>query len=124
MQTAGKLTWRMLATVLGGQSIVIFFGALVARGLQGNAGESVQHSGTPFLIMTGVAILAIIAAGLMNRPGGILLGWIVQLLTLASAIWVPMMALIALIFGGLYLLCVIKGRQVDAMMAARKAKST
>ena len=29
----GKFTWRMLATVLGGQAVVLFFGAQVARGL-------------------------------------------------------------------------------------------
>ena len=31
--TTGKFTWRMLATVLGGEALCIALGALVARGL-------------------------------------------------------------------------------------------
>ena len=30
--TTGKFTWRMLATVLGGEALCIGLGALVARG--------------------------------------------------------------------------------------------
>jgi hypothetical protein len=37
--TTGKFTWRMLATVLAGQSLCLFFGALVARAVLRGAGR-------------------------------------------------------------------------------------
>nr|WP_257907176.1 hypothetical protein [Janibacter limosus] len=35
----GKFMWRMLATVLGGRGLVIFFGALASRGLDPDPGR-------------------------------------------------------------------------------------
>jgi hypothetical protein len=35
----GKFTWRMGAVVLGGQSVIVFFGALVARALGAATGD-------------------------------------------------------------------------------------
>lgn len=114
MQAPGTFTWRMLATVLGGQAIVIFFGALVARGFQTDRTTDLPGGLTPFVVMSGIAVLALLAAGLVRRPGGPLLGWLVQALTLLSAIWVPMMLAIAVLFGALYGYCQWQGRKIDA----------
>lgn len=112
----GKFTWRMLATVLVGQSILIFFGALVARGharAEGAEGDAL------LVIGSGLAVLAILAAGLMRGPFGLPLGWLVQVLTWVSAVQVPMMIAVGAIFTGLWVWCLVKGGQIDRLDAQR-----
>jgi hypothetical protein len=116
----GKFTFRMLATVLGGQSICILLGALVARALA--AADEGGGSGTAYLVVgIGLGVLCIVAAGLMRRPWGVTLGWVVQALTLLSALVVPMMFVVGLFFLALWVTCLVKGAQVDAVMARREA---
>ncbi len=70
--TTGKFTWRMLATVLGGEALCIALGALVARGLAATDGTA---SPTAYLVVGfGLAALAVVAAGTLRRPWGITLG--------------------------------------------------
>ncbi|HEV7194993.1 MAG TPA: DUF4233 domain-containing protein, partial [Pedococcus sp.] len=77
----GKFTWRMLATVLAGQGTVVFLGALVARGLADANGDG--RGGTWLWVGIGLAVLCFVAAGLMRRPWGVSLGWLIQLATFA-----------------------------------------
>ncbi|MCM3554023.1 DUF4233 domain-containing protein [Janibacter melonis] len=111
---SGRFTWRMLATVLGGQSVVIFLGALVARGFAGN-----DSSATPFVVMCVLAVACAVAAGLVRRPGGVAIGWAVQLATVLCGFLVTSMFFVGLIFGALWLLCLRVGRRVDAEDAER-----
>ncbi|KGN34727.1 hypothetical protein N802_01235 [Knoellia sinensis KCTC 19936] len=115
----GKFTWRMLAVVLGGQALVIFFGALVARATA--LADGADNAQTLLWLGSGLAVLAVIAAGLLRGPLGLPLGWLVQVLTFASAVIVPAMFAVGLIFTGLWVLFLVKGQQVDAMMAARES---
>ena len=62
-----------------------------------------------------------VAAGLMRRPWGVTLGWVVQALTLLSALVVPMMLVVGLFFLALWVTCLVKGAQIDAEMARREA---
>jgi hypothetical protein len=57
----------------------------------------------------------------MRTPFGITLGWLVQLLTWLSAVVVPMMAAVGLVFTGLWLLLLVQGRSVDRLVAEREA---
>lgn len=116
--TAGKFTWRMLATVLAGESIVILFGALVARAIAAS-GPDASRSTAYLLVGFGLATLCIVAAGSLRRPWGAALGWAVQLLTLASALIVPMMLVVGLIFLGLWIVCLVQGPRIDAADAER-----
>lgn len=113
--------WRMLATVLGGESLVIFFGALAGRGL--NPEQEAVVTGvswlTPFVLMCALAVLAIIAAGLVRRPLGPTLGWVVQALAILSGIWVTMMVAVGIVFALLYGYCQRVGRRIDREQAAR-----
>jgi len=116
----GKFTFRMLATVLGGQSICILLGALVARAIA--ATEEGGTSGTAYLVVGfGLGALAVVAAGMMRRPWGLTLGWVVQALTLLSALVVPMMLIVGLVFLALWVTSLVKGTQVDAETARREA---
>ena len=112
----GKFTWRMLATVLAGQGIVIFFGALVARAIADAQGQDVA---TAFLwVGSGLAVLAFVAAGLMRRRIGVSLGWLVQVGTFAAMAIVPLMVVVGLIFTGLWVLCLKQGARIDEAQAA------
>jgi len=116
----GKFTFRMLATVLGGQAICILLGALVARAVA--ATDEGSGPSTAYLVVgLGLGALSIVAAGLMRRPWGVTLGWVVQALTLLSALVVPMMLVVGLFFLALWVTCLVKGSQVDAVVARREA---
>ncbi len=110
--------WRMLATVLGGQGLVIFFGALTGRGLDPDQ-EPVVAGLTPFVLMCLLAVLAVVAAGLVRRPFGPALGWVVQALAILSGVWVTMMFVVGIVFAILYGYCQRVGRRVDREQAAR-----
>jgi len=114
--TLGKFTWRMCALVLAAQSVIVFFGALVAWGI-----ASAQHeaASTAYLWTgTAVAVLCVVAAGLMRTAYGVTLGWLIQLATFAAALVVPLMGLVGVIFGGLWVTCLLQGGRIDRAQAA------
>lgn len=108
----------MLATVLGGQSIVIFFGALTNMGLTDDP-RPVVAGLTPFALMSALAVAAIVVAALMKRPFGPALGWVVQVLTILSGVWVPSMVFVGLLFAAIYGYCQHVGRRIDREQARR-----
>lgn len=114
----GKFTWRMLATVLGSQGVVVFLGALVARGLASAEGDDRSHA----WLWTGVglAVLCWLAAGMMRRPWGVTLGWLIQVLTFASAVVVPAMLGVGLIFLALWVGSLVLCHRVEEQVAARQ----
>ncbi|MEO7752884.1 MAG: DUF4233 domain-containing protein [Terracoccus sp.] len=116
--TTGKFTWRMLATVLGGQSLCVFFGALVARAIAAS-GDDGGRSTAYLLVGSGLAVLCIVGAGMLRRPWGLTLGWLVQVATFASALVVPMMLAVGLIFSALWVTCLVQGTKIDRERAAR-----
>lgn len=118
--TTGKFTWRMLATVLAGQSIVVFFGALVARATAAT-GPDVARAGTYLAVGTALAVLALVAAGTLRRPWGVTLGWIVQAATLLAAFIVPMMLVVGVVFLALWVVSLVQGQRADAAMAQRES---
>jgi len=120
--TTGKFTWRMLATVLGGEAVCIALGALVARGLAATDTAASTASPTAYLVVgIGLAALAIVAAGTLRRPWGITLGWVVQALTLLSALVVPLMLVVGIFFLTMWVTCLIQGARIDAEVAQREA---
>jgi len=115
----GKFTFRLLAIVLFGQAIILSFFALVARG---NAiADGRPEDGERLLwVGLGLALLALVASGLMRRPYGITLGWVVQALTWASALLVTAMVGVALVFTALWVLLLVQGMKVDRIVAERE----
>jgi hypothetical protein len=120
--TQGKFTFRLLAMALFGQAVILSFFALVARG---NAiADGRPQDGQQLLwVGLGLALLALVASGLMRRPFGITLGWVVQALTWASAVLVPAMVGVALVFTCLWVLLIVQGGKVDRIVAERDAGS-
>lgn len=116
----GKFTFRLLALALLGQSMILSFFALVARANAIAAGD--PEGGARLLwVGLGLAGLALVAAGLMRRPFGITLGWLVQVLTWLSAVVVTVMLGVALVFTALWVLLLVQGMRVDALVRAREA---
>lgn len=116
----GKFTFRLLAIALFGQAVILSFFALVARA-NAIADGRPDDGRTLLWVGLGLSALALVAAGTMRTPFGITLGWLVQLLTWLSAVVVPMMAAVGLVFTGLWLLLLVQGRSVDRLVAEREA---
>ena len=71
------MTRRFAAVVIASQGLAVFFGALVARAI---AAADRQSSAPPSSAVGSViAVLCLLDAGLLRRPWGITLGWVLQL---------------------------------------------
>ncbi|CCH72359.1 DUF4233 domain-containing protein [Nostocoides australiense] len=117
----GKFTWRMLATVLFGQGLSVLLGATLARSVAATTGEG--DPGGQLWAGLALGLLCFAAAGGMRRGWGLPLGWVAQALTLASALIVPLMLWVGLMFLALWIYCLRKGPQIDAAVAARDAEA-
>ena len=107
----GKMTRRLAGLVIAAQGLAVFFGALVARALA--AADDSPSSSTPMVVGSLLAVLCILDAGVMRRPWGVTLGWVLQIATLATAFIVPAMLLVELLFGALWLTALIQGHAMD-----------
>ncbi|MEO3935574.1 DUF4233 domain-containing protein [Dermatophilaceae bacterium Soc4.6] len=117
----GKFTSRMLMTVLVGQSLAVFFGALVARGIAVAQGDT---RGAAYLwVGVGLAVLAVLAAGTMRRPYGVTLGWLVQVGTFVAGAVLPMMVVVGAIFLAMWVTCLVQGAKIDVTDARRRAEA-
>ncbi|MFE6283471.1 DUF4233 domain-containing protein [Streptomyces sp. NPDC057877] len=73
----------------------------------------------------GVAmLLSVLLCGLVTRPGGVALGWVLQLGLIASGFFVPMMFVVGVLFAGLWWASVHYGRKVDEAKARFAAMET
>jgi Protein of unknown function (DUF4233) len=106
-----KMTRRLVGVVMGTQGLAVFFGALVARALAAAKGS---HTSSTFLLVGSLlAVACLLDAGLLRLPWGITAGWVLQAATLACAFIVPVMLLVGLLFGGLWLTALVQGRKMD-----------
>jgi len=97
--------------VLGFESIVVFLGGLVVYGL-----KALPASIPPWWgIVAGaaLAVLMILTTRVVRYRWGIVLGWVLQVIVLLGAFLVPALAIVALIFGGMYGYATIKGAALD-----------
>jgi len=121
-----KMTRRLAAVVIGSQGLAVFFGALVARGIA--AADRQSTAGSFLLVGSVLAVVCILDAGLMRRPFGVTLGWLLQLATLLCALIVPVMLVVGLLFLALWVTALVQGagmdehtRRVDARWYAEHA---
>jgi Protein of unknown function (DUF4233) len=108
----GTMTRRLAGVVIGTQGLAVFFGALVARALAAAGG--LHTSGSFLLIGSLLAVLCLLDAGLLRRPWGVTVGWVLQIATLACAFIVPVMLLVGLLFGVLWITALVQGANMDA----------
>lgn len=62
-----------------------------------------------------MVVLCILAAAFVMRPFGVVFGWIVQAVVIASGLLVPMMFVLGLVFAILWGVAIHFGRKADAM---------
>ena len=67
----------------------------------------------------GLAIGCLVCAGLLRHGWAVWVGWALQVGVLATALVVPMMLILGVIFVALWFLAIRFGRRVDAIKAAR-----
>lgn len=72
-------------------------------------------------VLGGLALLLVVASGVARRPQGVAIGWVCQVLVLLSGLLVPAMAVIGLVFLGVWVVAVIYGGKADRIAAARAA---
>lgn len=108
----------LCASTLIGEFFVIGFAGLVAM-------KSDDLSSTAVWTVCGVGmLLSVLLCGVITRPGGVQLGWALQIALVASGFVVPMMFILGLVFGGLWWASVHYGRKIDEVKARWAAQET
>lgn len=103
--------------VLGFESIIVFLGGLVIYGLGALPAPIAPWWG--IVLGTAVALLMVVTAGLLRHRWAIAFGWVLQGLVLAGGLLVPSLAVVGVIFGGMWAYATIKGASLDARNARR-----
>ncbi|OII61620.1 hypothetical protein BJP40_04630 [Streptomyces sp. CC53] len=107
----------LCSSTLIGEFFVIGFAGLVAM-------KDDALSMTAVWTVCGVAmLLSVLLCGMVTRPGGVQLGWALQIALIASGFVVPMMFFLGAVFAGLWWASVHYGRKVDEAKARWAAQA-
>ena len=102
----------LASIVLGFELIVVFLAALVAFGLKALPGPQA-------LIGGGIlCLIVVVTLGLLRYRWGIIVGWVVQGVIVATGIFVPSMFIIGALFAGMWVYAMIAGSRIDREKAA------
>ncbi|MDO4241294.1 MAG: DUF4233 domain-containing protein [Microbacteriaceae bacterium] len=114
LQKRGSTQKALASITLGFEMFVIFLTGMTVYGLRVFDPQEIGiYAG---LALCGVVVLAL---ALMRRGRlGLWLGWLVQALLFVSAFWLPAILIVAFMFGGLWVFCMIKGAQIDRLRVA------
>ena len=107
--------------VLGFESLIVFLGGLAVYGLR-----ALPAAVPPWWGIVGgsvAAVLMVLTAGVLRWRWAIALGWLLQLVVAASALLVPAMLIIAIIFGGMWAYATIKGASLDRRNARLRSQT-
>lgn len=104
------------ASVLVFEAIVVFLATSLAA-----SNGSVQNPALAWAAGLVLMLLLVLAAGLLGRPWGVALGWVLQAVVLATSIVVGWtMLIVGAVFALLWFLAVRNGRRVDALRASAR----
>jgi hypothetical protein len=107
----------LCASTLIGEFFVIGFAGLVAM-------KSDDMSMATVWTVCGIGmLLSVLLCGVLTRPGGVQLGWGLQILLVLSGFFVPMMFILGVIFGALWWASVHYGRRIDEAKARWAAQA-
>jgi len=101
----------MAAAVLGFEAVVIALSVPVLIQVSGVDPAPATVAGL------GLALLAVVAAGSLRYSWGYPLGWAVQVGAFALGFLTPAMFVVAVLFGGLWVLALVLGRRIEAQRA-------
>ncbi|GAU68188.1 hypothetical protein SSP35_06_02770 [Streptomyces sp. NBRC 110611] len=107
----------LCASTLIGEFFVIGFAGLVAMQLTDLPKATIWT-------VSGIAmLLSLVLCGMLGRPGGVQLGWALQIALIASGFVVPTMFFLGAVFAALWWASVHFGRKVDEAKARWAAES-
>jgi len=107
------LVQKLAPIVLGFEAIVVFLAGLTVFGLKATAAVGVE----PWWGIVGggvIGLACIVVAGMITKPWAITAGWVIQALIALSAVLVPAILLVVVIFGGMWAYATIMGARIDA----------
>ncbi|MGW0709633.1 DUF4233 domain-containing protein [Streptomyces sp. NPDC002643] len=108
----------LCASTLIGEFFVIGFAGLVAM-------KDPGLTMTTVWTVSGVAMfLCVVLCGLVTRPGGVQLGWAMQIALILSGFVVPTMFFLGAVFAVLWWASIHYGRKIDEAKARFAARST
>ncbi|MCS0638092.1 DUF4233 domain-containing protein [Streptomyces sp. LP05-1] len=107
----------LCASTLIGEFFVLGFAGLVAMK------DDSLSMGTVWTVCGVLMALSVLLCGMLGRPGGLALGWALQLVLIASGFVVPIMFFLGLVFGGLWWASVHFGGKIDAAKARWAAQA-
>ena len=109
-----RSTQRSLcAAMLTLQAIVLFLTGVVMIGVT-SLGPAASLS-----IGFGLALVCLVAAGLLRRRVGYWLGWLVQLISLGLSVVTLIMLFLGVVFGALWATAYVLGARIDREKAER-----
>ncbi|MFE1307603.1 DUF4233 domain-containing protein [Streptomyces sp. NPDC058755] len=107
----------LCSSTLIGEFFIIGFAGLVAM-------KDPDLSTSTVWLVSGVAmVLCVLLCGMVTRPGGVALGWALQLALIASGVFVPTMYFMGAVFAALWWASVHYGRKVDEAKARFAAQA-
>ncbi|MFJ8883952.1 DUF4233 domain-containing protein [Streptomyces sp. NPDC102402] len=107
----------LCASTLIGEFFVIGFAGLVAMKSED------MSMGTVWTVCGIGMLLSVLLCGVLTRPGGVQLGWALQVLLVLSGFFVPMMFILGVIFAALWWASVHYGRRIDEAKARWAAQA-
>ncbi|MGX1756508.1 DUF4233 domain-containing protein [Streptomyces lydicus] len=107
----------LCASTLIGEFFVIGFAGLVAMQMTDLPAATVWT-------VSGVGmLLSLLLCGMLGRPGGVQLGWVLQLALIAAGFVVPTMFFLGAVFAALWWASVHFGRKIDEAKARWAAQA-
>ncbi|MEU0915708.1 DUF4233 domain-containing protein [Streptomyces althioticus] len=107
----------LCSSTLIGEFFVIGFAGLVAMK------QPDLSTGTVWTVCGIAMFLSVVLCGMVGRPGGVALGWALQIALIASGVFVPMMFFLGAVFALLWWASVHFGRKVDEAKARFAAQA-
>lgn len=104
----------MCAGMLVLQAVVLFLTGVVTIGMTDIGAVASLSLGL------GLAVLCVLAAGMLGRPGGYPLGWLVQVVSIGLGFVIPAMFFLGVVFAGLWATSYFLGIKIDRERAERQ----
>ncbi|WP_327356039.1 DUF4233 domain-containing protein [Streptomyces sp. NBC_01304] len=107
----------LCASTLIGEFFIIGFAGLVAMK------DPDLTQGTVWTVCAVAMVLSVLLCGMISRPGGVQLGWALQIGLIASGFVVPIMFFLGACFAGLWWASIHFGKKIDEAKARFAAQA-
>ncbi|MFE9773142.1 DUF4233 domain-containing protein [Streptomyces sp. NPDC005931] len=107
----------LCSSTLIGEFFIIGFAGLVAMK------DPDMSTGTVWTVCGIAMFVSVALCGMITRPGGVALGWALQIALIASGVFVPVMFFMGALFAVLWWASVHFGRKVDEAKARFAAQA-